>query len=162
MARRSLLPSTFFNADGALQAARGFHETAALLEAVHRQEMRALPDVFPVEALRQALGRIVSSAVLEALAVELVLKAKLARSAVDVPHTHDHAKLFAGLPPAEQASAAGRYRASRLSGMRATLQEALDYSASVFEMWRYSHEHQTVEASMGEMQRAFDALAHGL
>jgi hypothetical protein len=163
MARHRTFPSASFNADGALQAARGYHDTAALLEAVHRQEMRApRPGGLTVEAVQQAQGRIVSSTVLEALAVELVLKAKLARSGVDVPPSHDHATLFAELPAAEQALAAERYRASLHPAMRPTLQEALAYSASVFEAWRYYHEYQRVEASMGEMQLAFNALAHGL
>ena len=45
--------------------------------------------------------------------------------------------------------------------MRATLQEALAYSGSVFETWRYYYE-TPVQASMGEMHVAFHALAHGL
>ncbi len=46
--------------------------------------------------------------------------------------------------------------------MRATLAEVLAYSAPVFEMWRYQHEHPHVEASIGEMQSAFESLADGI
>jgi hypothetical protein len=46
--------------------------------------------------------------------------------------------------------------------MRATLAEALGFSAEVFKEWRYLHEYSSVQASMGEMQRAFRALAEGV
>jgi hypothetical protein len=116
------------------------------------------------------VGRAAGAVVLEALAVELVLKARLRRAGVlaDKLKTHDHKKLYKKLLNIKQQEADEadqRYQSLRLPAMRATLAEALAYSAQVFERWRYMHEEEQrsgVEASMGEMQRAFMALADGM
>lgn len=153
-----------YNAEGATKAARGFHGTAALLEGIHKQELARVPKGASLnpDIINQLMGRTASATVLEALALELVLKARLDRAGLAVQRTHNHAALFAKLPASDQQQAEQRYQASRHPAMRARLKEALAYSAQVFEQWRYLHEHPQVEASMGEMQRAFEALAHGL
>jgi hypothetical protein len=117
----------------------------------------------------QNIGRVAGAVVLEALAIELVLKARLKRSEIDFQgplkgiKRHDHAKLFALLPDIEKQQADQRYRSLRHPAIRATLAEALDFSAKVFTEWRYMHEQPSgVQASMGEMQRAFKALTEGM
>jgi hypothetical protein len=87
---------------------------------------------------------------------------EIAEAGIPIPKTHNHAKLFDHLPLSERKESGQRYRAIRHPTMRATIEEALAFSAAVFERWRYIHEHQSVEASMLEMQRAFNALAHDL
>jgi hypothetical protein len=153
-----------FNAEAALRAARGYHSTAALLERVYREEQASLKEGvnFTVDMVHEIISRVVSSTVLEALAVELVLKVRLSQAGIPIPKTHNHAKLFDHLPLSERKESGQRYRAIRHPTMRATIEEALAFSAAVFERWRYIHEHQSVEASMLEMQRAFNALAHDL
>jgi hypothetical protein len=152
-----------YNADGAMKAARGFHGTAGLLEVIHKQELARLPKGTSLEPelLNQVVGRTASATVLEALALELVLKVRLNRAGVAVRRTHNHADLFAKLPASDKKDAEERYQA-RHPAMRATLSEVLTYSANVFENWRYIHEHHHVQASMGEMQRAFESLADSI
>jgi len=150
-----------FNADAAMKVARGFHGTACLLEGILKQERLALKSI-DLETINQLLGRTTSMVVLEALAVELVLKVRLDWAGITVARTHNHANLFAKLPAADRKDAEERYQARRHPAMRTTLAEVLAYSAPVFEMWRYQHEHPSVEASLGEMQRAFDALAENI
>jgi hypothetical protein len=84
------------------------------------------------------MSRVVSSAVLEALALELILKVRLNKAGIRIPKTHNHTALFEGLPALERQQAGQRYQTSRHAAMRPTI------------------------ASMGEMQRAFNALLHGL
>jgi hypothetical protein len=126
----SPVTSKSFNAEAALKVARG----ALVLEMLIRKEGVPLT----IDMVNESVARVISSTVLEALAMEILL------------------------PAAERQQAGQRYQASRHPAMRPTIEEALAYSADVFEVWRYSHEHDRVEASMGEMQRAFHALAHGL
>jgi hypothetical protein len=147
-----------------MKVARGFHGTACLLEGILKQERARIVEHgrIDIETINQLLGRTASMVVLEALAVELVLKVRLDRAGITVARTHNHAKLFAKLPAADKKDAEERYQTRRHPAMRATLAEVLAYSAPVFEMWRYSHEHPSVEASLGEMQHAFDALADGI
>src|SRR6516225_3741828 len=95
--------------------------------------------------------------VLEALALELVLKARLLRAGTRTPKWHSHSDLFALLPAAEQHDSEQIYQTSRQAAMRATLAEALDSSTKAFERWRY-HNEQPAGTSIGEMQRAFNAL----
>jgi len=118
----------------------------------------------------QGLGRAAGAVVLEALAIELVLKARLLR--VGITHNdifpfrdrHDHIKLYGhdGLSPAFRQEAEQRYKSSRRSAMRATLAEVLSCSANALSEWRYLHQKPFVQASLGEMQCAFDALSHGM
>jgi hypothetical protein len=75
--------------------------------------------------------------------------------------THKHTDLFK-LPEPERNGAEQHYAARRLSAMRDTLEEVLQFSSDVFEKWRYMYEHRTVEVSMGELQLAFGALQDGL
>ena len=151
-----------FNAEAALRVACGHHRSAMMLEKIHEEEILRKVEILTVDIVYQRIGTVVSSTVLEALALELVLKVRLDLAQVGIQRTHNHAELFAKLPASEKQQAELRYQASRYPGMRATLEEALEYSAEIFEQWRYLHERPQVEASMGEMQRAFEALAHGL
>jgi hypothetical protein len=131
MARQTKQP---FTAETAMKAARGFHATAALVEEIQIQQMA---DVKSVEiANRNFIGRAASAFVLEALALELVLKARLVAEGLPVETTHDHAKLFAKLSASVQQEAGLRYQGSLHPTMQATLKEALAYSAPVFEQWR--------------------------
>jgi hypothetical protein len=98
---------------------------------------------------------------LEALALELLLKAKLLRAGTRPPKWHNHSDLFALLPAAEQQDAEQVYQANRDPTTRATLAEVLDLSAKAFERWRYHHE-QPAAPSLGEMQRAFSSLVASL
>jgi hypothetical protein len=135
-----------------------------LLERVYREEQASLKEGvnFTVDMVHEIISRVVSSTVLEALAVELVLKVRLSQADKPIPMNHKHVELFDLLSLSERKESGQRYRASRHPAMRATIEEALAFSSDVFERWRYIHEHQSVEASMGEMQRAFNALAHNL
>ena len=99
---------------------------------------------------------------LEALALEIVLKARLLRSGIAIPRTHDHASLYASLPDVEKQDVGQRYQSARHPAMGPTLADALAFRANVFAKWRYLHERGLVEASMGEMRRAFRALDDGL
>ena len=161
MHRRPTITSGSFDAKGALKAARGYHSTAMLLERIQQETIKQ-GATLTADTLNETMGRVLSSTVLEALALELVLKVKLDQAGIKIPRTHDQAALFAKLPAPEQQQAGRRYQTSRHPAMRATIEEVLAFSADAFERWRYSHEHQQVEASMGEMQRAFNALVHGL
>jgi hypothetical protein len=49
--------------------------------------------------------------------------------------------------------------ADRARAMRATLAEALTASAQVFKQWHYMHEEYSAQAGIGEMRRAYAALA---
>jgi len=97
-----------------------------------------------------------------ALALEIVLKAKVLLFTGDINKTHDHAKLFSKFPDREKEAAEARYTRLRHPAMRQTLVEALSYSATVFVKWRYMHEVGSVEASGGEMLAAFSAIADDL
>jgi hypothetical protein len=157
---------TTINVDAAMKTARGYHHAAGELEALDRQKTR--PGVqanIDLAYIEQLVGRIGAAVMLEALAVELVLKARLQRAGISFARLrdkHDHLALYALLPDLEKQEADRRYQSSRLSAMRATLSDALSYSAKVFVRFRYMHEQPSVEASLGEMQRAFKALAEGM
>jgi hypothetical protein len=114
----------------------------------------------------EVMGRMAGAVVLEALAFELVLKARLHRAGISLAglrDKHDHSALYALLPDVERQEAEQRYQSAGWPPLRATtLAEALSYSAQVFKQWRYMHEEQFVQASTGEMRRAYAALAEGM
>jgi len=112
--------------------------------------------------LTKLVGASAGAVVLQALALELILKVRLARCGKKPWSTHDHAALFAEIPEPERTAANGRYRSRRHPSMRETLQDAMAASAPLFEEWRYMHEHSQVTAPNTEMQCAFEALADGL
>lgn len=118
----------------------------------------------PLEAdmLTQVVGAAAGEVVLETLALELVLKVRLARSGIAVWATHNHSKLFAKLPAPDKAAAERRYQSRRHPAMSNTLEEVLAFSADQFVKWRYMHEHPNVTARNSEMQSAFTALVEGL
>jgi hypothetical protein len=68
MARQTKQP---FTAEAAMDTARGFYRTAALVEEIHMQQMAV------GHGAEDFIGRAASAIVLEALALELVLKARL-------------------------------------------------------------------------------------
>ena len=69
-----------FTVEGAMKAARGFHRAAGDLETLHQQQLR--PGHFDQAAFDQLVGRGGGAVVLEALAIELVLKARLKRAGI--------------------------------------------------------------------------------
>ena len=141
--------------DRAVQAARVFHTAGSRLEELRGDTK---PDAsIDTAYLDETLGVVAGVTVLEALALELVLKARLLQSGIKPPKWHSHSDLFALLPDAEQQVAGQIYQANRHSAMRETLAEVLNFSAEAFERWRY-HNEQPAEASLREMQRAFDVL----
>jgi HEPN domain-containing protein len=143
-------------AENVAKAARVIHNAANQLEKVHAD---AKSDTsIDCAYLDETVGMIAGATVLEALALELVLKARLIRAGTRPPKWHSHSDLFALLPAAEQLDAEQIYQANRHPTMRATLAEVLDHTAKAFERWRYHHE-QPAEPSLGEMQRAFGSLA---
>jgi HEPN domain len=79
--------------------------------------------------LDEKFGMLAGATVLEALALELALKARLLRAGAQLPKWHSHSDLFALLPTVEQQDAEQMYQANRLFAMRATLAEVLDLSA---------------------------------
>jgi hypothetical protein len=144
-----------YTVDRAAKAAGVFHIAANRLEELRGHTE---PDAnIDTAYLDETLGIVAGVTVLEALALELVLKARLLQSGINPPKWHSHSDLFALLPEAEQQVAGQIYQANRNSAMRETLAEVLNFSAKAFERWRYHHE-QPAEASLGEMQQAFDVL----
>jgi hypothetical protein len=108
----------------------------------------------------QTAGLTAGAVVLEAFALELVLKARLLRAGITVRRTHDQSALYALLPDTEKQEAEQRYQSAGWPPLpAATLAEALSASANVFVEWRYMHERVWVQTSTGEMRRAFTALA---
>jgi hypothetical protein len=146
-----------------LRVARGFLDTARELEATHRRETAPPPKGTTIDHawVDRAQGRIVSATMLEALAVELALKARLINANIEPPNIHDHFKLFKKLPLEIRDQANKEYQSRRHPAMRKTLAEALAFSANVFVDWRYAYEHSSVRASAGEMLHAFAALTEG-
>jgi hypothetical protein len=172
--RRSTVPDRAFEATSALFAARAFHGTAQMLEEIRQHNLGKLLSLSYPPAFRGAddsdaesfdrwarSGIPISAVVLEALALELILKVRLDQASKPVPKSHDHAVLYADLPAAEKEEAARRYRNSRDPPMPTTLAEVLTESAKAFEQWRYIHEQKQVGANPEDMRRAFEALAHG-
>jgi HEPN domain len=157
------MPKIKPTSENILRVARGFLDTARELEATHRRETAPPPKGTTIDSawLDRAQGRIVSATILEALAVELALKARLTHAHVEPPNTHDHLELFKELPSEIRDEADREYQSRRHPAMRKTLAEALAFSAKVFVDWRYAYEHPSVQASGGEMFHAFAALTAG-
>jgi hypothetical protein len=171
-----------FDAVAALKTARGYHDSAALLENIRKEELAGLPRAEPqitqgkgfyavgfahvgldMDFLNRNQAYATSATVLDALALEIVLKVRLARAGLPIPRTHSHTKLFATLPAPERQAAEERYKAGGHPFRSVTLEAALAGSNDVFETWRYLYEEPAgVSASTGEMRRAFQVLAEGL
>jgi hypothetical protein len=94
--------------------------------------------------------------VLEAIAIELVLKVRLKRARISfdsLRDKHDHSALYSLVPDLEKQEAEQQYQWIRHPPFRATtLAEALSFSAKVFVKFRYMHGEPPVEASLGEVQ----------
>jgi hypothetical protein len=112
-----------------LKAARGFLEPARELEAIHRRETAPVPKGIVLDSawIDRVSGRIVSATVLEAVAVELALKARLTRAGVKPPNIHNHLKLFALLPQADRDEVEKEYQGRRHPMMRKTFACGLAY-----------------------------------
>jgi hypothetical protein len=141
--------------DSVAKAARVFHNAANQLEKV-RADTKADTNIDSAY-LEETVGMMAGATILEALALELVLKARLLGAGTRPPKWHSHSDLFALLPAAEQQDAEQIYQTDRQPAMRTTLAEVLDLSAKAFERWRH-HNEQLTEPSLGEMQRAFSSL----
>ena len=124
--------------DRAAKAARIFHVAATRLEEL-RGDTKPGTNI-NTASLDEMLGMLGGVTVLEALALELVLKARLLQSVITPPKWHSHSDLFALLPEAEQQVAGRIYQANRHSAMRETLAEVLNFSTNAYERWRYHHE----------------------
>jgi hypothetical protein len=108
-------------------------------------------------------GTAAGAVVLDALALELILKARLLKAAIPLKYTHSHIDLFAKLPQSERTADEEEFRALlNIPMVRTTQTDVLAFSARAFKQWRYLHERHHVKASMGEMQRAFRALEQGM
>jgi hypothetical protein len=119
--------------DRVVKAARVFDSAAYQLEEV-RAETK--PDATIDSAdLDEKFGMLAGAIVLEALALELILKARLLRAGVQPPKWRSHSDLYALLPEVEQQGAEQTYQADRHGSMRATLPEVLDFSAKAFERY---------------------------
>lgn len=146
-----------FSYEAALQLARGYNMTAKHLELVHQAEVKARK----VRPIVETIGWVASTTVLQALALELLLKALVHRAGVGVPPTHHLVELFQLLPQGQRDAADARYAARGALTERKTLAEVLAYCDDAFATWRYLHEKPSVECSMGEMMRAFAVLQEG-
>jgi hypothetical protein len=109
------------------------------LETIHQQNIGRSQGL-TAEIVNQMVGRIAGAVVLEALAIELVLKARLDRAGVQVWREHNHFKLFEKLPEGERKQAGQRYALRRHPTLRDKLEEVLAFSADVFVECRYMHE----------------------
>ena len=108
---RSILDRSF-NATIALFAARGFHGTAQMLEEIHETTFGKVVEAFPRWSRR---GVPISAVVLEALALELLLKVKLAQAGRPVPKSHDHSRLYADLPAAGERRRNGNIKSADIN-----------------------------------------------
>jgi hypothetical protein len=151
-----------FDPDTALKAARGFHGAAGLLENAHNANVERMQRHPTGEVHSPLEDTFVAAAVLEALALELVLKTRLYRAGIPFEKIHELNELYAQVPAAERQTAEQRYKEFRHPAMRATLDDVLKFHGSVFETWRYPHEQPRLEMSMGELRKAFRALTEGL
>ncbi len=165
-----------FDADGALKTALGFDSAAAQLGTSRASAPHGNT---------QTIGQLAGAVVLEALALELVLKVRVSRAGKPVPATHKHSDLFELLPAAERKDAERRYEERKpplsliaIVGTRPppppgtppyqlmsppkTLNELLRVSDDLFVKWRYMYEERVAEAPLGQMSCAFAALKHGL
>jgi hypothetical protein len=140
--------------DRVVEAARVFNTAAHQLEQVRANTN---PGANIDTVYLDELGMIGGATVLEAMALELVLKARVLLAGTKPPRWHSHFDLFGLLPDAEQQEAEQSYQASRGPEMQATLAEALDFSAKAFERWRF-HQEQPAAARLAEMRAAFDVL----
>ena len=122
--------SNRYTVDRAANAARVFHNAANRLEKLRGDTK---PDANSDTArLDETLGIMAGVTVLEALALELVLKARLLQSGIEPPKWHSHSDLFALLPEAQQQVAEQNYQANRHSAMRESLAEVLNLAHRYF------------------------------
>jgi hypothetical protein len=140
--------------------ARGMHAVARQTDQSYQQSPSRVVGrgTQPDHVMDQIVGQATAVAILDALALELMLKARLYLADRPVKNTHDHGKLFADLPNNEKADLEKKYASQRHSSMASTLQEALSRSGAVFVEWRYMYEHPQVTAHNTEMEVAFDVL----
>ena len=181
-----------FDADSALRVARGYHASAGYLENAASQlqnQAQSAGDMvnqtppthvtvattqlviagkvvigIPTHLMWDHLGYATSAVVLEALALEIALKARLKHAGQDVPDEHDHSKLFSQLPQNERTDIQSRYQGRRLNGLMAdTIEDVFSESGKTLTNWRYVYERsEGVTARVGAMRYAFEALVDSL
>src|SRR5262245_5362440 len=99
-----------------MKTARGYHHAAGELEALHHQKTRPGAQAnIDVAYIEQMVGRFAAAIMLEALAVELVLKARLERSGAlskKLRFEHDHSLLYASVSDLEKQDAEQRYQST--------------------------------------------------
>ncbi|HEY6323440.1 MAG TPA: hypothetical protein VJA16_18010 [Thermoanaerobaculia bacterium] len=171
-------------ADDPLKTALSFHAVAGELAA---QPLRQAN--LPADAIDLSSGRMASAVVLEALAIELLLKVRRERAGLPFIREHKHKVLFDSLPQSEQddlrrcyETGSGHRKVGRPQplpvgairpamtvpklGKGTLVDSGLELSSKAFEQWRYAHEHHggndVVQADFGEMQFIFDLLRQGL
>jgi capsular polysaccharide biosynthesis protein len=151
-----------FNHYLAASTARGFHVVGNDLIQVLLQPMAS--QSIPSEV---AFGRVAASAVLQALAIEIVLKAIAQKVGKPVINAHNHVTLLAALPADIQAACRAHYQArleaatvTDKASLIADLDGVLAVSATVFVEWRYLYE---ADGGLSYKNRdiwlAFEALA---
>lgn len=139
-----------------IDTARALHSAACELLA---RRPKLDPDL--------VMGRAAGGTVLEALAIELVLKERMARAGKNAMKTHRHDQLFKRLSLSEQENLRGRYASAPSDHFSSTLDDALAQSSELFEVWRYAHEsylrdRSPVHADIQEFLFVFDVLQEGL
>ncbi|HEY3798367.1 MAG TPA: hypothetical protein VGL58_08435 [Caulobacteraceae bacterium] len=103
-----------------------------------------------------------SAFVLQAIALELGLKARLLKAGVSPGNVHHHRKLFDKLPESDRAVLIEAYNERWVANPVRPLPDALDMSANIFVQWRYRHEHFALTANGGEMRFAFEVVTKAL
>jgi hypothetical protein len=167
-----------FDADGALRIALAYDTAASHLRTTGAPV--PLGTTPPADRAARALGQWAGMVVLEALAIELVLKVRVSRAGQPVEKTHSHSNLLVVLPAAERTELERRYQESnppqssvaivnktptmlyQLSAPPDTLEKLLEASGSLFVKWRYMFQETVVEAPAEQMFHAFAALRSDL
>ncbi len=134
------------------EAARRLHEQSALAIA------SAKGQITDTSAIHSLLGTTFGSVMLQAFALELIIKAL--RYKHSLPRKtradgHNLLGLFADLPKPIKDKVAAAY-ADKVS--TSTLDSLLRDYARAFEEWRYMFEYNPKEAALGDLQNAFDAI----
>lgn len=151
-----------------MQSASGFRSAAQLLNVISASFLQENPsrDVTSELAAKkwdEMVGYMVSAVVLQAFAIELVLKALGGKCGIAAAKSHDLLKLFQGLPESEQVAANQTYlmlvsENPALSDTKRNLADLLKAHKNDFQEWRYQYEFRPTLISIGELDRAFCAL----
>lgn len=134
------------------EAARRLHEQSALALA------SAERNITDISAMHNLQGTTFGSVMLQAFALELIIKALrfkhgLPRKTGSAGHSLHG--LFVDLPQPIKDKAAATYAANVSTS---TLDSLLRDYARAFEEWRYMFEYKPNGAALGDLQKAFDAI----